>query len=966
MTGQRWQRLDQLFDHARQQPVGARAAFLARATDDEVLRTQVLSLLAADEESGEFLTSPAIERLAAAIGVDGWGLRPGDRLGAYTILSRLGAGGAGEVWRARDERLERDVAIKVLLPHFSHDAERVRRFAEEARSAGSLNHPNILSVYDVGDHRDAPFLVSEYLEGESLRKRLDAGRLPVPHALAIALGAARGLAAVHARGIIHRDLKPDNVFLRSDGGVKILDFGLAKLQLQTTDALLDSAPHTVTGLVLGTAAYMAPEQVRGEVDARSDLFALGATMYEMLGGERPFKGSSTFETLHAVLTTDPPSLLDVDSRIPAPLAAVVTRLLEKAPEARFQSAADLAWALEQIAHRPADVRTSHSHRTEQGAWRSRWLPWIAAPAVTATLLIGGWLASRDIVRDARDTPLVQFTWRLPAGTVLDSAPMVSPDGRQVAFVGKDGAGSRLFVRDLASLEAVMVPGTEGAKQPFWSPDSSSLGFFARGKLMKVALAAGAPVVIADAADGRGGAWGVSGTIVFSPDLIGSAMLKVSSGGGRVEPVTILDAAHGDNAHRWPVFLPDGLHFLYFVRATVDERRGVYLGRIDRAATVPGTPLFRSDSEAVYVPSSTDGAGDVLYVHNGRIEARRFDAARSTLIGDVRTLDFQASGQTPYHPATFSASAGLLAFTPSEVPFGLRLSVIDRDGGNLQSQASESQNWLRLSPDGRQLARQRIDGVRGNPDIWVEQLARNTRVRVTTAPGPDILLVWSPDGKRLAYVTGPPPGRPGRRRLTVAAADGTGILQTLPCPGAPEAYCEPTDWSSDGRHLIVNVDGATGRDVWTVAVDAEGAAQPLLMEAYAERDARVSPDGRWIAYVSEESGRPEVSVRSISGPRSRIVISGDGGEQPVWRRDGAEFFFVDAHGRLRSVPVRRVPDGMLEFGVSVELPVPPIGSGHWGPQYDVSPDGRRIYFMRRNEDRPPQEITVVTGWRSLLK
>ncbi len=967
MSSQRWQRLDQLFEQAREQPADARAAFLAGASDDETLRTQVMSLLAADEESGEFLMAPALDRLAKAIGMDGWSLRTGDRLGAYTIVRRLGAGGAGEVWLARDERLGRDVAIKVLLPHFSQDTERVHRFAEEARTAGSLNHSNILAVYDVGEHRGAPFLVSEFLQGESLRKRLEAGPLPVNTAIAIALDVARGLAAVHARGIIHRDLKPDNVFLRSDGGVKILDFGLAKLQLPSIDALHTPTPHTITGVVLGTAGYMAPEQVRGgDVDARSDLFALGATMYEMLSGQRPFSGGSTFESLHAILTSEPADLIDVNPQVPPALADIVKRLLEKSPDARFQSAAGLAAALEHIAERPAHPKANRSPRKTSMRWRSQWFPWSAAAALTVTLLTGGWWLSSVTRREPAATQLMQFTWTLPAGTVLDSAPVVSPDSQHVAFVGRNATGPRIFIRDLASLEAVMLSGTEGAKQPFWSPDSRSVGFFARGKLMKVALASGAPVVIANAIDGRGGAWSSSGTIVFAPDLLDASLLKVSADGGPVEPATLLDRAHAENSHRWPVFLPDGIHFLYFVKGTKDERRGVYVGRIDRTATTPGSALFHSESEAMYVPGPSENVGDLLYVNNGRIEARSFDAQRRTLSGDGRTLNLQASQQTPYHSMTFSASARVLAFTPSRVPFGLRLTSVDRSGENLISQANEPQSWVRLSPDGQRLARSGLDGIRGNPDLWIEDLARKTRVRVTTAAGADMLPAWSPDGKRLAYVTGSLPGRQGRRILTISAADGTGILQTFPCPGDPGTYCEPTDWSPDGRHLIVNVFGVRGRDVWTVAVQQDGSTRPLVAEPYSERDARISPDGRWISYVSDESGRPDVSVRNISGPPTRIVLSAGGGEQPVWRRDGAELFFVDLQGRLRSVAVRRTPDGLLTFGLPVELSVPPLGVGHWGHQYDVSPDGRRIYFMRPSDGQASQEITVVVAWRSLLK
>ena len=440
---------------------------------------------------------------------------------------------------------------------------------------------------------------------------------------------------------------------------------------------------------------------------------------------------------------------------------------------------------------------------------------------------------------------------------------------------------------------------------------------------------------------------------------------MSADGGPIEPASLLDRAQGENSHRWPVFLPDGVHFLYFARASVDARRGVYLGRLDRPASLPDAPLFQSESEVVYAPPlSGRGPGDLLYVRNGRIEARSFDADRIALVGDARTLDVRVGSPTPYHPSMLSASSDVLAFGSSPVPFGSRLASMGRNGDGLQiEKENETQNWPRLSPDGQRLARQRVDALQGNPDIWVDDLERGTRIRVTTAAEPELLPVWSPDGNRLAYFSGFLPGGPGPRTLSIAAADGTGILRSVPCPNL---YCEPTDWSPDGRSLIVNVGTERGTDIWTVSTESGGTAQPLLADAYSERDARFSSDGRWIAYVSEESGRPEVSVRSISGPPIRHIISADGGDQPVWRRDGAELFFVDPRGRLRSTRVAWTADGVPTFGLPGELAVPPVGFGHFGTQYDVSPDGRRIYMMRRTEDLAPREINVVIGWRSLFK
>jgi eukaryotic-like serine/threonine-protein kinase len=871
---------------------------------------------------------------------------PCTRLGPYEVRAPLGSGGMGEVYRARDERLGREVAVKVLPAESSTDPDRLRRFEQEARAAGALNHPNLVAVFDTGHHEGNPYVVFELLDGVTLRQRLGGGPLSARKAVGYAVQIAEGLAAAHEKGIVHRDLKPENLFVTRDGRVKILDFGLAKLRPaldahapRGEDATLSTA--TGAGVVLGTVGYMSPEQVRGDpADHRSDIFSFGAVFHEMLAGRRAFTGGTTAEVMTAILKEDSPELAKPD--ISPGLERVVKRCLEKRPEERFQSARDIGFALEAAAGARAETPR---------AWLGPLAVALAAGAVMGGLLARGLMPG--LTHEPAATGATRFTWSLPTGMELDSAPVVSPDSRSIAFTATDASGTRLFVRALDRQEASVVAGTEGAKQPFWSPDSRSLAYFANGTLMKVALTSGVPVRICDAPEPRGGTWSRSGVIVFAPALIHYPLSRVSADGGQAEPATLLDVSQGENSHRWPVFLPDGVHFLYFVRSSVDARRGVYVGRVDRPASPPASPLFRSESEAVYAPLSGRDKGVLLSVANGRIAARPFDAARLALERDPQMIDLAAGGNTLQYPAMLSASGDVLAAVSAQIPSGSRLASTGRNGEDRRFwKEREDQFWPRLSPDGLRLARQRIDVLRGDPALWVDDLERGTRLRVATV---GMLPVWSPDGSRLAYLT----GTRAEPQLVLAAADGTAVVTVLPCPRTP---CQPTDWATDDR-LIVN-DG--GGDVWAVSTDPKGSAQPLLAEPFAERDARLSPDGRWIVYVSEESGRPEVSVRRLSGSPRRIVVSGGGGDQPVWRRDGKELFFVDPQGGLRSVAVSRGEDANLALGTPVELKVPPIGSGLWGTQYDVSPDGRRVYFLDRTREPAPREVEVVLGWPALLR
>jgi Tol biopolymer transport system component len=898
-----------------------------------------------------FLETPAFVLAAHELAEETLTLDAGHRVGPYRIAGLLGQGGMGDVYRATDVRLDRDVALKMMTYAGPLDGGRVDRFLQEARVTASLDHPNIVKVFDVGMFEGRPYLVAELVDGETLRERLARGPLSPADACRLAVQIAKGLVAAHARGLVHRDLKPENIVITGPGAAKILDFGIAKL---AEDPLSRDGFSTLTGVLLGTAGYLAPEQITGAaLDGRADLFAVGSMLFEMLTGERAFARAHVVDTLHAILHEPPPDFLR--SLVLPQLTAIVERLLEKDPESRFQSAADLAWALEQLDVPAGDASPRLPAAGLPTHRLSARVKVVAAALIILTVIAGVWWLRPTGGPTPGPGPLAQFTWTLPEGVSLESAPVVAPDQARLVFVGAEATGRRLFARDLSSLDAVAIPGTEGARQPFWSPDGQSVGFFAGGKLMKVALRGGAPVALADAPDPRGGTWNAAGIILFQPLYRDSSLFRVPSAGGSAEPVTQLDESGGDVTHKWPVFLPDGEHFLFQVISLDDSRRGVYLGRLGDPAR-SAVLLFRSETGAAYVPLSDGRTGFILSAVGDHIEVRRFDHVSLTLQGDARMLRLAAAAGTPHHEPMLGASRNVLAFSAVHVPWGVHPAAVDLDGSNLRLWPdAELGGWLRLSPDGRQLLRTIVDPLRGNPDIWVEDLARGTRVRVTTSRNFDVSPVWSTDGRRIAFRT----GTASKAHLAVAAADGTGNHAVLPCP---REACEPTDWSPDGRLLAVNAGG----DVWTVAAETGAASMPLLAEGFVERDARFSPEGRWIAYVSEESGRPEVSVRSLSGAPNRLVVSSGGGDQPVWRRDGRELFYVGPDGRLQSVSMRAAGVSNLVVGTPKQLNVPPLAARHWGTVYDVSPDGTRVFLPRPDRRPASREIGVVLNWTDLVR
>lgn len=845
----------------------------------------------------------------------------------FEITGTLGAGGMGEVYRARDTRLGRDVAVKLLPSVLAGDPDRRARLERESRLLAALNHPHIAAIHSVEEIDGRLALILELVEGPTLADRLATGPIPIAEALQVARQLAEALAAAHGKGVVHRDLKPSNVKITCDGAVKLLDFGLAKATqtaMHEGDAQLRSAEAdpTLDGVILGTGAYMSPEQARGQaVDNRTDVWAFGCVLYEMMTGRRAFSGDTISDTIAAILGREP-DLTALPPALPPEVQRLVRRCLQKDPRRRIHDIADARVEIDEA----LDAASAPAAAPARAVWANRRMLAI----LVLTLVVAGlglslvaWRVGSRAVGLSRAPSLTYLTLSLPDGVGLQSRPTVSPNGSSIAFIGSDGGGRRLFVRRLDSPQFRAIPGTEFATYPFWSPDGQWLAFFARGKLKKVAVDGGAPVDICNASEARGGSWGRAGTIVFTPHLIDSPVYRVSANGGVSEPVTRLEDSRGDNSHRYPVFLPDGVHFLYFVRSFEDGRRGIYVGRADRTEA-PGARLSESEDAASYVPGGSDSVGAVLTVVPDGVQIQRFDTSTHRLVGHPQLINVRAGVGTPWEPAMIGASQATLAFAATSLSRGTRLMSAARDGSDVRILSErESCNWPRLSPDGTRVVLQRVDGLRGTPNLWVKDLIRGTETRVTSPPNHGALPVWSPGGDRLAFLW----GRVASAGIGIGSSDGTSAIVSRVCP----ERCEPSDWSPDGRTLILTVQTAQGTDVWSMPVEPTGeadVARPLFAERFNERDARISPDGEWIAYVSDESGREEISVRRISGGK-RTVLSPGGGHQPVWRRDGAELFYVDPQGALRAVAVRRGSGGTLVPGVPVQLGVPPIGVGHWG-------------------------------------
>jgi eukaryotic-like serine/threonine-protein kinase len=879
-------------------------------------------------------------------------LTAGTRLGPYEVLAPVGAGGMGEVYRARDPRLGRDVAVKVLPAAFSADPERLHRFEQEARAAAALNHPNILAVHDIGQHDSSPYIVSELLEGETLRGRLSGGALPVRKAVEHAIQIAHGLAAAHEKGITHRDLKPENVFVTSDGRVKILDFGLAKLTqaepaVSALSALPTTPPDTVPGVVLGTIGYMAPEQVRGlAADHRSDIFAFGAILYEMLSGQRAFRGDTAADTMGAILANDPPELPTAERHIPPPLERIVDRCLEKNPTARFQSTKDLAFALEALAaHSGAAEAVSASPALGN---RER-LAWLVAGAL---LLVGALSVPfavvhfREPVADDRAIRLVMLAPE--KATVLRTPPAVSPDGRRVALIADLEGKTQIWVRPLESGTAQPLAGTDGADSPFWSPDSRFIAFFAGGQLKKIDASGGPPQTLCDAPFGGGGAWNRDGVIVFAPTA-SAPLHRVSSSGGASTPVTTLDTSSGEFSHRGAGFLPDGRHFLFFVRG--GEKQGINVGSLD---TKDRRLLVNAASAGVYA-----SPGYVLFIKERSLMAQRLDIRSLQLWGEA----FSVAEPVGFSPTTiglgtFSVSDNGVLVYASGGGADRQLAWFDR-AGKLIERIGPSMSLfdVALAPD---LKRAAIQGpALPNQDILIVDLVRGVPSRLTFHSAAEDFPVWAPDGSRILFSS----TRNGVPDLYQKVSSGVGNEEVLLQSSTPK---NPTDWSRDGRFILYeNVDAKNGADIWVLPLSGDRKPEVFSQTPFAEGMARFSPDGKWVAYVSDESTRPEVYVQSFPPSAEKWQVSTNGGSTPRWRRDGKELFYLTADSRIMSVEVKAGAAG-FEVSLPKVLFEAPVDTPFGGSRYDVSPDGQRFLVNAPAENTSSASMTVVVNWQEELK
>jgi len=887
-------------------------------------------------------------------------LSPGTKLGPYEILSAAGAGGMGEVYRARDTRLERTVAIKVLPEQFSQNPDLKQRFDREAKAISSLNHPNICTLYDVGHQDGIDYLVMEYLEGESLAARLLRGPLPIEQTLKTGCEIAEALEKAHRQGIVHRDLKPGNVML-TKSGAKLLDFGLAKPQgamaaaSGMTGAITQTSPVspiTQQGHIVGTFQYMSPEQVEGkEADARSDIFALGAVLYEMATGKRAFEGKSAISVASAILEKEPEPISKTQPLTPPALEHVVGTCLAKDPEERFQTAHDVKLQLKWIAEGgssavgiPPPV-AARRRLSQRAAWA------VAAVAVVAAVL----LAVGFVLRAPQPAAVLRASLDLPAGARLDdqnSSLAFSPDGRKLAFTAQSAEGKQqLWLRSMDSLTAQPLAGTEDATYPFWSPDGGSIGFFAEHKLKKIDASNGTVQTICDAPDGRGATWSQRGVIVFAPNPFGGLSLVPASGG---DPAPLTTTPQQDMSHRLPHFLPDGRHLLYFSgRATTGKDSAIMSFDLD---TRTSALVAHQSSEGFYVPP-----GYLIFVRENNLMAQPFDAGKLRTTGDPTPIaEHVAFNALRWTGAYAVSSTGRLLYESGGAVVRSQLTWFDLDGkkGGTVGEPARLQN-VYLAPGGKRALVEVADGA-GNVNLWMYDLARGTASRFTFGAGSFAQAVWSPDGRQVVYL------------------DDAGQLYLKDTSGSAEAqrltndrtYRVPTAWSPDRKLLAFMTQTTNGWDIWMMSMEGEHKAYPFLASPANDLSGTFSPDGKWFSYFSDESGRMEMYLVPFPGPGAKRQISTGGANVGGWL-NSHQIAYVTLDRKLVLVDVAskgqelEVGESHVMFGGKPQPALPDPNNGFQTTGY-FSPDGKRLLLDVPVEGNASSALTLVSDWPAELK
>ncbi len=894
----------------------------------------------------------------------------GQIIAQYKIIEKLGEGGMGIVYKALDTKLDRFVALKFLPSHLAASEQDKARFIQEAKSASALNHPNVCTIHDIQEHEGQIFIVMEFIDGQTLQEK----KLTLTQKQAIEYGIqiADGLAAAHEKGIVHRDIKPENIMIRKDGIVQVMDFGLAKLA--------GSSRMTKMGSTVGTLGYMSPEQVQGQdSDHRSDIFSFGVLLYEMLAGRSPFNGAHESAILYEIVNVDVPPPSSIKPEIDVELDRIVLECMEKDPNERMQSIKQVAIDLNRFKRTSSRTRMSKTFSTGSVSKMSKEsishsdsettsgrlifgmnrLPWIVATVCFVSSVMFGVMFFRSSPNE-RNT--IRSVISPPEKAIFSffgnssGPPAISPDGKRIAFVARDSSDKRhLYVRSLDALDAQPLAGTEGALHPFWSPDNKFIGFVAQGKLKKIDVSGGSPITICNAGDSRGSSWSNEGMIVFSPGA-GNPLFVVSASGGTPTVITNLDSMRKETTHRWPFFLPDGQHFLYFARTVATGAQGE--GDAIRVASLDGKVnkiLLNASSNAVYA------SGYLLFVRGSSLIAQRFNIHSLELEGEATAIVQGIAYDPSIHRGLFSASEnGIMVYQTGNVQIGSKLSLADRSGKALGMVGDMGEySGFRISPDGQRIALSVFDQKSRNNDVWIYEISRGLKTRFTFDPAAELNPVWSPDGNQIVFLS----NRKGKADLYIKSSSGAASEEVLLETGEGK---DPTDWSSDGKFLAftVNAGPQTQEDIWILSLNHEGAGEkrkaiPFLQTEFREGEARFSPDGHWIAYSSNESGQAEVFIRPFPGSGGEWQVSTAGGFTPSWRRDGREIYYISNDRKL------------MKADITVKGSTVEVSSVHSLFEmreefYDVLADGKRFILDFPVETQITSPLTLIVNWNAELK